>query len=105
MTSEVTAADYKKLQNISAFLKGEEFYHLVAEFPKKRVQWVACEEVQAYLEEDLEFFGALEHNVEKELPVSMKKNLKTHIAALEKNLRNQNLFSYLFFSPISHIFS
>jgi hypothetical protein len=35
MTSEVTAADYKKLQHISAFLKGEEFYHLVAEFPKK----------------------------------------------------------------------
>ena len=37
MTSEVTAADYRKLQNISAFLKGEEFYHLVADFPKKNV--------------------------------------------------------------------
>jgi hypothetical protein len=35
MTSDVTAADYRKLQNISAFLKGEEFYHLVADFPKK----------------------------------------------------------------------
>ncbi len=40
----------------------------------KLVQWVACEEVQAYLEEDLQFFGALEHNVEKKLPVKMKKN-------------------------------
>ena len=66
MTSDVTAADYRKLQNISAFLKGEEFYHLVADFPKKKlVQWVACEEVQAYLEEDLEFFGALEHKLPK----------------------------------------
>jgi hypothetical protein len=37
MTSEVTASDYKKLQNISAFLKGEEFYHLVADFPKKNL--------------------------------------------------------------------
>jgi hypothetical protein len=36
MTSEVTAADYKKLQNDSAFLKGEEFYHLVADFPKEQ---------------------------------------------------------------------
>jgi hypothetical protein len=35
MTSEVTATNYKKLQSISAFLKGEEFYHLVADFPKK----------------------------------------------------------------------
>ena len=66
MTSEVTAADYKKLQNISAFLKGEEFHHLVADFQKNKcVQLVACKEVQAYLEEDLECFGALEHNVEK----------------------------------------
>ena len=95
MTSEVTAADYKKLQNISAFLKGEEFYHLVADFPKsnKRVQWVACEEVQAYLEEDLEFFGALEHNVEKELPVKMKKNSRLILRHWKKNMKNQNLFS------------
>lgn len=35
MTSEVNATDYKKLQNISSFLKGEEFYHLVADYPKK----------------------------------------------------------------------
>jgi hypothetical protein len=34
MTSEVSAADYKKLQNISAFLKVEEFYHLAAGYPK-----------------------------------------------------------------------
>jgi DNA-binding LytR/AlgR family response regulator len=40
---EVNAADYKKLLNVSTFLKGEEFYHLVADFPKKNkfVQWVA----------------------------------------------------------------
>jgi len=42
-------------------LKGEEFYHLVADYPKKNklVHWVAFEEVQAYLEEDFEFFGYL----------------------------------------------
>ena len=76
MTSEVNAADYKKLLNISKFLKGEEFYHLVAEYPKKpkHVQWVASEEVQSYLEEDLAFFDGLEHNIEKELPDKVKKN-------------------------------
>ena len=52
-------------------MKGGEFYHFVADYPKndKLVQWVACEEVQAYLEDDFEFFGALEHNVEQALPV------------------------------------
>lgn len=35
MTSEVNAIDYKKLQKISAFLKRDEFYHLVAGFAKK----------------------------------------------------------------------
>jgi hypothetical protein len=49
----------------------------------KLAQWVACEEVQTYLEEDFEFFGALEHNVEKELPVKLKK-LTTHFTSLEK---------------------
>jgi hypothetical protein len=76
MTSEVTAADYKKLQNISTFLKGKNFIILLQIIQKKNkfVQWVACEEVQAYLEEDFEFFEALEHNVEKALPDKVKKN-------------------------------
>ena len=76
MTSEVNAANFKKLLNISKFLKGEEFYHLVAEYPKKpkHVQWVASEEVQSYLEEDLAFFDGLQHNIEKELPDKVKKN-------------------------------
>jgi hypothetical protein len=42
MTSEVTADDYKKLQNNSAFLKGEEFYHLVADFPKEQTCSMGC---------------------------------------------------------------
>jgi hypothetical protein len=88
MTSEVTSADYKKLQNISAFLKGEELNHLVADFPKrnKHVQWVACEEVQAYLEEDFKSFGALEHNVEKELPVTMKKKTQDSFHIIGKRI-------------------
>ena len=56
MTSEVNATDYKKLQSISKFLKGEEFYHLVADFPKSQLfQWVASESVQSCFEEDLDF--------------------------------------------------
>jgi hypothetical protein len=59
----------------------------------KLAQPVACEEVQAYLDEDLEFFGALEHKVEKELPVKMKKNSRLISLHWKKNMRNQNLFS------------
>ncbi len=58
----------------------------------KLVQWAACEEVQAYLDEDLEFFGALEQKVEKELPVKMKKKLKTHFASLEKEYEKPKSF-------------
>jgi hypothetical protein len=35
MTSEASVTDSKKLQNISTFLKGEEFYHLDADYPQK----------------------------------------------------------------------
>jgi hypothetical protein len=66
---------------------------------KKRVQWVACEEVQAYLEEDLEFFGALEHNVEKELPVKIKKKLMTHFASLEKEYEKPKSFQLTLLQP------
>ena len=57
MTSEVNASDFKRLRNMSAFLKGENFYEL-ASYPTKakQVQWVASEDVTSYLEEDLEFF-------------------------------------------------
>jgi hypothetical protein len=93
MTSEVSATDYNKLQNVSTFLKGEEFCHLVADFPRKCVQWVTCEEVQAYLEEDLQFFDALEHNVEKELPVKIKKKSRLSSRQWKKNMRDRSLFS------------
>ena len=65
----------------------------------KRVQWVACEEVQAYLEEDIEFFGALEHNVEKDLPVKMKKKLKTHFTSLEKEYKRPTSFQLTLLQP------
>jgi hypothetical protein len=56
MNSEVNASDFKRLWNISRFLKGENFYEL-ASYPTKAkiVQWVAGEDVKSYLEEDLEF--------------------------------------------------
>jgi hypothetical protein len=62
-------------------------------FQRKCVQLIACEEVQAYLEEDFEFFGALERNVEKELPVKMKKNSRLISHHGKKNMRDQHLFS------------
>ena len=65
----------------------------------KLVQWVACEEVQTYLEEDLEFFWALEHNVEMELPVKTKKKLKTHFAYLEKEYEKPKSFQLTLLHP------
>ena len=101
MTSEVNAADYKKLLNVSTFLKGEEFYHLVAEYPKKpkHVQWVASEEVQSYLEEDLAFFDGLEHNIEKELPDKVKKKLKQHFMMLEEKYEMPSSFQLTLLHP------
>ena len=60
---------------------------------------MACEEVQAYLEEDLEFFGALEHNVEKELPVKMKEKLQSHFAYLEKEYEKPKSFQLTVLQP------
>ena len=60
---------------------------------------MACEEVQAYLEEDLEFFGALEHNVEKELPAKIKKKLKTHFTSLEKEYETPKSFQLTLLQP------
>ena len=67
--TELDSFDIKKLQNISAFLKREESYDLAAGFPKtsKIVHWVASATVQAYLEEDINFFDGLEHNIEQSI--------------------------------------
>jgi hypothetical protein len=66
-------------------LKGEELYHLVADYPKNNlVQWVASEDVQSYLEEDLQFFEGLEHGVERKLPDKVKKELKHNFMSLEE---------------------
>ena len=65
----------------------------------KLVQWAACEEVQAYLDEDLEFFGAFEQKVEKELPIKMKKKLKTHFASLEKEYEKPKSFQLTLLQP------
>jgi hypothetical protein len=89
----------QKLQNISAFLKGEEFYHLVADYPKnKLVQWVACKEVQAYLEDDFQFFKALDHNVDMTLPDKVKK-LKTHFTSSEKEYKRPTSFQLTLLQP------
>jgi hypothetical protein len=68
-------------------------------FQKKLVQWAACEEVQPYLEEDFNFFGALEHNVEKELPVKIKKQLKPHFVSLEKEYEKPKSFQLTLLQP------
>ncbi len=80
-------------------LEGGRILSSCCRFSKKLVQWVACEEVQAYLEEDLEFFGALEHNVEKELPAKMMKKLKTHFTYLKKEYEKPTSFQLTLLQP------
>ena len=62
MALKLDSMDIRRLQNVSAFLKREESYDLAAGFPKtsKIVHWVASATVQAYLEEDINFFDGLE---------------------------------------------
>jgi hypothetical protein len=100
MNSEVNASDFKRLWNISAFLKGENFYEL-ANYPTKAkiVQWVAGEDVKAYLEEDLEFFEGLEHNVRTQLPGKVKKALKHHFMSLEEKYEMPSSFQLTLLHP------
>ena len=58
MTSLVSSSHYKKLQETSKFLKGEEFYDIVGDHSKTAncVQWVVNSTVQGFLEEDVKFF-------------------------------------------------
>ncbi len=63
MASKLNASNYSRLKNVSAFLKGNEFYDIQAGHSKKTVYWVANETVRSYLEEDFNFFHGLEHNM------------------------------------------
>ncbi len=100
INSEVNSSDFRKLWTVSAFLKGENFYEL-APYPKKakQVQWVAGEDVKSYLEEDLEFFEGLEHNVRTELPVKVKKALKYHFMSLEEKYEMPSSFQLTLLHP------
>ena len=82
ISSELDYFDIKRLQNISAFLKREESYDLAAGFPKtsKIVHWVASATVQAYLEEDINFFDGLEHNIEQPLSAKVKKHSRVTLS-------------------------
>ena len=82
MASKLDSMDIRRLQNVSAFLKREESYDPAAGFPKtsKIVHWVASATVQAYLEEDINFFDGLEHNIEQPLPVKVKKTLRVTLS-------------------------
>ena len=75
MASKLTASNYSRLKNISAFLNGNEFYDLQAGHLKKSktVYWVANETVRSYLEDDFNFFDGLEHNIEESILVKVKK--------------------------------
>ncbi len=88
-------------QNVSAFLKREESYDLAAGFPKtsKIVHWVASATVQAYLEEDINFFDGLEHNIEQPLPVKVKKTLKSHFKSLKQEYEAPNSFCFTILHP------
>ncbi len=82
MASELDSVDIRKLRNVSAFLKREESYDLAAGFSKtsKIVHWVASATVQAYLEEDINFFDGLKHNIEQPLPDKVKKHSRVTLS-------------------------
>ena len=90
MTSLVPSSHYKKLQDISRFLKGEEFYDIVGDPSRTAicVQWVANPTVQRFLEDDVKFFDGLEHNMEVELPDKVKSSLSNHFESFNMNTRH-----------------
>jgi hypothetical protein len=106
MTSEVNSIVYKKLQEISVFLKGNEFCNLLSDFPKrsKFVQWITSETVQVYLEEDIDFFDGLSHNFEKPFRAKVKKHSRVISSHCNNNLRHPTLFGFPFSTLISLIF-
>ena len=60
---------------------------------------MASEADQSYLEEDLEFFHGLEHNVESKLPVKVKQKLKSHFKSLEKEYETPTSFQLTLHHP------
>ena len=100
MSSEVTSSDFRKLQNVSKFLKNEEFYQL-ANFPAKAklVQWVASEDVKSIIEVDLAFFEKLGHNVSTKLPDKVKKELRHHFKSLEEKYEMPSSFQLTLLHP------
>ena len=90
----MTASNYSRLKNISAFLNGNEFYDLQAGHSEKTktVYWVANETVRSYLEEDFNFFDGLEHNIEESIPVKVKKKLKSHFKSLDEEYEEPTSF-------------
>ena len=91
-------------ENVSAFLKGNEFYDLQAGHLKKTVYWVANETVRSYLEEDFNFFNGLEHNIEESIPVKVKKKLKSHFKSLDEEYEEPTSFQLTILHPyLSHL--
>ncbi len=101
MTSLVSSTHYKKLQEISKFLKGEEFYDIVGDCSKtaKCVQWVANPTVQGFLEEDVKFFEGPEHNMEVALPDKVKSSLSNHFESLKREYEAPNFFQLTVLHP------
>lgn len=101
MTSVVTTSHYKKLQEISKFLKGEEFYDIVGDRSKaaKCIQWVANPTVQGFLEEDVKFFEGLGHNMQVALPDKVKSSLSNHFETLKQEYEAPNFFQLTVLHP------
>ena len=97
MTSELNYSDQKKLRDLSAFFKGDEFFQIL---PKKgvkkgfqRVQWVADEVIILYISENVVFFQKLGHNKETKLPSTVQQKLKSYFKALEIKYEKPSFFS------------
>ena len=95
ITSSVPSSHYKKLQEISKFLKGGEFYDIVGDHSKtaKRVQRVANPTVQGFLEEDVKFFEGLEHSMEVALPDKVTIACPIILSPLNENTRHPTFSS------------
>jgi hypothetical protein len=102
MTTELNLSDNKKLRDVSAFIKNDEFFQILKKGGKKgfgRVQCVADEVIVLYLSEDVNFFQNLGHNKETKLPSTVQQNLKSYFKALENKYEKPSFFQLTVLHP------
>ena len=60
--------------------------------------------MKSYLEDNINFFGGLEHNIEESIPVKVKKKLKSHFKSLDEEYEEPTSFQLTILHPyLSHL--